>query len=316
MGESAGAGSIVHHITAFGGKQPLLFNRAVMQSPAYNVHSWDRRGDNEDTFKKFLADAGCIDKGIQCLRTIPFPKLKFAQDEVIKKAVEGTFGFGPSADGKWVRQLPQLELLSGNFVKTLDSLIVTHVTDESNIFTRRDRVYNDAKFKKMLDWHYGNNSAATNALLKHFPLDKYQDGRSRHMDYQMHVTFSCTTRLIAQAYPNSTYMAQYEGNHGMDLTANFYDPSSTSAKVSSFLSGSNSNEKYQLYLASYAQSGSPNKFKAPDTPDWDKIIFGDVIGNVLEVTTRFKLIKDFQTSASDCDIITNAMSAATADAGM
>jgi carboxylesterase type B len=315
MGESAGAGSIVHHLTAFGGKQKVLFNRAIIQSPGYSVHTWDRKGINEETYKMFLGYAGCANKGIECLRSVPFRKIKFAQDETIKKAVEGTFVFGPSVDGTWVRQLPQLELISGNYAKGLESLIVTHVTDEANMFTRRDRVYNDTNFRAYLNWSYGNNSAITNSLIQYYELDKYQDGRSRLMDYTMHSSFTCTTRFVAGAYPNITYMALFEGMHGSDLAADFFDSASTTGKLSTLFTGSNSNEKYQLYLMSYAQSGSPNKFKSPDTPDWEKIKYGDVISNVMEITNRFRLIRDFQTTKTDCDILTNAYAAATAEAG-
>jgi len=316
MGESAGAGSIVHHLTAFGGKQNPLFKKAIIQSPGFSVHTWDRKGDNEITFKTFRDEAGCADKGIACLRSIPFHKVKFAQDQTIKKAVGGTFGFGPSVDGTWVRQLPQLEFVSGNYAKNLESLIVTHVSDEANMFTRRDRVYNDTNFRSYLNWQYRNNSAVTEAIMNYYPMDKYQDGRSRLMDYTMHSSFTCTTRFVASAYPNITYMAQFEGNHGSDIAADFFDGSSTAGKLSSLFSGSNANEKYQLYLTSYAQSGSPNKFKSDDTPDWDKINFGPVIENVLEVTSRFRLIKDFQTTKADCDILENSFAAATAEAGM
>jgi carboxylesterase type B len=35
MGESAGGGSIMHHITANGGKSAPAFKRAILQSPAF-----------------------------------------------------------------------------------------------------------------------------------------------------------------------------------------------------------------------------------------------------------------------------------------
>ena len=315
MGESAGAGSIVHHLTSFGGKQSLLFKRAIIQSPGYSVHTWDRKGLSEDHYRMFLGHAGCAGKGIECLRSIPFSKIKFAQDETIKQATEGAYAFGPSVDGKWVRQLPQLEFVSGNFAKDLESLIVTHVSDEADLFTRRDRVYNDTDFKAFLDWQYSNNSAITNSLMQYYELAKYQDGRSRYMDYTMHSSFTCTTRFVAEAYPNITYMAQFEGMHGSDLGADFFDSASTAGKLSNFFSGSNSNEKYQMYLLSFIESGSPNKFKSPDTPEWDKIKYGDVISNVLEITSRFRVIRDFQNAKSDCDKLANAFAAATSEAG-
>jgi carboxylesterase type B len=315
MGESAGGGSLVHHLTAFGGKQPPLFKRAVIQSSGFSVKGWDRKGGNEDTFQTFLTDAGCAGQGIECLRAASFAIIKAAQTQTINNARQGTFGFSPSVDGKWVRQLPQLELVSGNYFKGLESLIVTHVTDEAGMFTNPKKVYNDTNFKDYINWQFGNNSAVTKALFDYYQLDRYNDARSRLMDYTSHSSFTCTARYLASAYPNSTYMAQFEGNHGSDILADFFDTSSTTGKLDSFFAGSNAKEKYQGYLASYASSGDPNKFKFADTPAWEKIKFGEVIGGVLEVTNRFKLINDFQTTKNDCDILTNVFAAVTAENG-
>lgn len=55
FGESAGGGSIMHHITAFGGSAPSLFSRAIPQSPAYFPYRSKRRQDN--TLRSFLAEA-------------------------------------------------------------------------------------------------------------------------------------------------------------------------------------------------------------------------------------------------------------------
>lgn len=58
MGESAGAGSLMHHLVAEGGALDPLFSRAILQSPAYQW-MWDRAGKVEDTFQAFASLAGC-----------------------------------------------------------------------------------------------------------------------------------------------------------------------------------------------------------------------------------------------------------------
>lgn len=53
MGESAGGGSIMHQITAFGGsKGPAPFDGAIIQSPAYITDLPVQQ--QEDTLQKFL----------------------------------------------------------------------------------------------------------------------------------------------------------------------------------------------------------------------------------------------------------------------
>ena len=111
-GESAGAGSILHQLVAFGGKQNPLFSKAVMQSPAFES-MFDRKGILEQTFQNFTALAGCAGQGVACLRAASADALKTANTELNQDAVQGTFAVGPAADGNLIRQLPVLEFASG-----------------------------------------------------------------------------------------------------------------------------------------------------------------------------------------------------------
>lgn len=114
-GESAGAGSILHHLSAFGGVQDPLFSRAVLQSAAYRLLS-DRNGSLEQTFRAFATSAGCDKQGITCLRAASAKALKDAN-----LALAGGLNtpLGPSADGKFVRQLAPLEFATGTWAISL-----------------------------------------------------------------------------------------------------------------------------------------------------------------------------------------------------
>ena len=111
-GESAGAGSIMHHLTAFGGTQDPLFSRAVLQSPAFQT-KFDRKGDLEATFQNFTALAGCAGQDLACLRAASADALDNANIKLNEDGPMGTFAVGPSADGSWVRQLAAVELAQG-----------------------------------------------------------------------------------------------------------------------------------------------------------------------------------------------------------
>jgi carboxylesterase type B len=89
-GESAGAGSITHHLVAFDGVEKALFKRAVIESPAYDFHI-DRKGHLEKQFQGFAAHAGCGDKGLKCLRSLSIDKVMDAQ----KKQLDGLPGNKP-----------------------------------------------------------------------------------------------------------------------------------------------------------------------------------------------------------------------------
>jgi hypothetical protein len=112
-GQSAGASSILHHLTAFGGTQDPLFSRAILQSPGHGL-SFDRRGYLEQAFQDFATRAGCAGKGLACLRAASAEALEAANNE-------GSYAFFPSADGKFVRQLAILELASGTCLTSCPS---------------------------------------------------------------------------------------------------------------------------------------------------------------------------------------------------
>lgn len=112
-GESAGAGSILHQLVAFGGTQDPLFSKAVLQSPAF-AFMWDRKGLLEDVFQNFTALAGCTGQGVACLRAASAETLNAANIALTLAAPVGTFAVGPAADGSFVRQLAVLEYASGN----------------------------------------------------------------------------------------------------------------------------------------------------------------------------------------------------------
>lgn len=92
-GESAGAGSIMHQLVAYGGKQPALFQKAMIQSPANNPQ-FDRKGQLEQQFQRFATLAGCAGEGIACLRSKDVAIIRKAADTIIASAPPGQYGFG------------------------------------------------------------------------------------------------------------------------------------------------------------------------------------------------------------------------------
>lgn len=316
MGESAGAGSLLAHLTQFGGKRDTLFRRAIIQSAAFAPNTWDRRGANEDVFQLALKHTGCTEKGIQCLRAADSKTLKTVMDKMVEEAFSGTFGFGLSVDGGFVRQLPQLELVSGNFAKNVESVIISHTSDEADMFTSK-RTHNDTTFRTYIDWSFANSSIISDASLKYFPLEKYSNARDRLMEYSRLSTFTCSSRFIAQAYQKDAWAAQYAGPHGSDITADFYDGSTLTGKLTATSKASKMKKTYQQYLLSYARTGNPNTFKEPTSPDWPRVKIGSEVGNTLEVDAKkpFQVINDVQNMKPGCDFVIDIFAEATNNGG-
>ena len=114
-GESAGAGSIIHHLIAKNGGQNPLFSRAVLQSPAFEWQ-WNRTGSLNDTYTKFAGLAGCPTGDLQCLQSLSETKVSTANQELFETttACLGVFPLGPSLDRDLIKTLPAVAFKTGS----------------------------------------------------------------------------------------------------------------------------------------------------------------------------------------------------------
>ena len=130
IGESAGGGSIMHQITAFGGnKGPAPFQQAIMQSPGFqNVASYYQQEQIFNTYLK-LTNVSTVEE----LRQLPYSTLQMANIVQIGNSTYGEFTFGPVVDGLIAPAIPGKLLLQGSFDKNL-KIMVGHNADEGLIF--------------------------------------------------------------------------------------------------------------------------------------------------------------------------------------
>lgn len=175
-----------------------------MQSPAYEF-IWDRQGGQENVFQDFATLAGCTGGGLACLRALSSETVVDASTALNSATAEGTFSVGPSADGSFIRQLPVLELSLGNFWK-LDSLIVSHVSDESSLFVD-GHVTTDAEFTDFINGIFPNytKTAGLTAKIEEFypPVDTsntYDTETDRVTAFLRDSSFTCNTRYLTDAY--------------------------------------------------------------------------------------------------------------------
>lgn len=112
-GESAGAGSILHHLIRNDGTQDPLFQTFFVQSPAFEW-SWDNSpgGRLDQIFGQFSKLAECESEyDIDCLRKASPEKLRAANQGLYKAIREtGLFPVGPAVDGNWIKSIPAVTL--------------------------------------------------------------------------------------------------------------------------------------------------------------------------------------------------------------
>ncbi|KAK4232578.1 putative esterase and lipase [Podospora fimiseda] len=338
MGESAGASSIMHHLVAQGGTLDPLFSRAILQSPAYQL-MWDRSGSVETTFQNFATLAGCKGQGLSCLRAADSATLIKANKALGSNAVPGSFATGPTPDGKFIRQMPVLELALGKFWK-VESLVVSHTADEGSLFVAGS-IQTDTQFSKFLTQIFPNSTftAGINQKIEEFypPINasgkksKYATQTARYTNFVQHSCFTCSVRYLTEALgPSKTYLLQYNplplppfNQHGSDLLATFFSDSSTPGVLDD-LAGfvfplfKGVSTALQRYLASFITTGDPNNLRKltniPPMIRWDHPSTGK--GERLEGVLEFGplglgMVSDKTNERSPCDFWRKFSSAVT-----
>ena len=317
-GESAGAGSIYHQLVWQGGARIPGVKRAVLQSIAFTPYI-DRRGYNEQVFQNFTRLAGCAGQGLACLRNASASQLIFANNGIQQYAPLGEFAVGPTPDGKNIRQTPTLEYLSGNFDKGIESIVISHVADESYIFTPLS-LDTDAAFDawiKTLNPIYAKHDGIDGAIQKFYtPANSSASSHSnssspyvfttalnRSQTYFRDSHFTSNSRFLTSSYSGKTYNLQYAyppGFHGLDIEPTFFNPVLEGNVTVLGEPPASYAEAYQSYLISHALTGNPNTYAhGTDVPVilWPHPtdVNGEWVENVLNVSaTGFELVLDTQ----------------------
>ncbi|KAL0960003.1 hypothetical protein HGRIS_011655 [Hohenbuehelia grisea] len=121
-GQSAGAGSVIQHMIANGGRtNPPLFKGGISSSSF--IPSQYRFDDPipEATFNKVVSQLNCTSSPDQlnCLRSLDADTLQLANSAVSAGAFFGTFNFAPVVDGRFIQQRPTVALqqkkINGDF---------------------------------------------------------------------------------------------------------------------------------------------------------------------------------------------------------
>ncbi|PSN62813.1 alpha/beta-hydrolase [Corynespora cassiicola Philippines] len=132
FGESAGGGSIMHQITAYGGGGgPVPFQQAVPQSPGWlplqsQLHQ-------EDLYRRFLNLTNTT--SLAELRALSSEEVIRANSlQVIYDSNWGSFTYGPTVDGDFAPLQPGQLLAQGRFHKDV-RVMVGHNANEGTYFT-------------------------------------------------------------------------------------------------------------------------------------------------------------------------------------
>lgn len=141
FGESAGASSILHHTTAYGGRGPSPpFKRAIPQSPAFFPQP--EPSQQEAAYEALLVEAGVETSGE--LLALNTSSLSTANSRTIRKSNYGQFIFGPTVDLFINSVLPAQALMGGHFFKEIE--IMTAYNQREGLLFTPPYVQSDSSF--------------------------------------------------------------------------------------------------------------------------------------------------------------------------
>lgn len=274
MGESAGGGSILHHLTAYGGKQDApLFQQAILQSPAYVPRPY--KSQAEDSFSVFLETANV--STLAELKELDTYDVQVANKLSQSSDFYGTFQFGPGPDGSFVPELPEKLLASGQYHKGV-KVMVAHNTFEGQRYTD-PAATNSSAFDTYMGLYFPNaNASAMEELSTKMYPAIYNDTSlpwttpfERLMTAIGEFTFVCHAYFVGEALgvQDNTNAYSYlfsvpPGTHTLDVNFSYYLNSTWSTLVTNVTTA-----KYlQGYLTTFAQTGQPNRQGLPEFPPY------------------------------------------------
>ncbi|KFX96250.1 hypothetical protein V490_03445 [Pseudogymnoascus sp. VKM F-3557] len=258
IGESAGGGSVMHQLTAYGGRKGKVpFHQAIVQSPGYQPMP-SAKGQ-EAVFQKFLGVANV--KNLDEARSLSAYDLQFANYKLIGESFPyGTFTFNPALDGDFVPALPGTLLREGKFDKSVN-VMAGHNIQEGIQFMDPFAQTED-RFEENLRIYF---PTITEDIVHYISKVLYPPDYSGLQGYNSPTTrsalmitegfFTCNTNWLGKALKYDTYnyiFSLWPSLHGDDIWYTYYNGPQPLVKDNALA------VTMQRYFTSFAQTGSPN----------------------------------------------------------
>ncbi|PYH82078.1 alpha/beta-hydrolase [Aspergillus uvarum CBS 121591] len=227
MGESAGGGSILHQITAYGGSNgPVPFQQAILQSPAFTPDQILNPCRQEQIFHEFLQFANV--STLEEARRLPSSILIEANRQQIYGSSLGSFTYGPVVDGTFVPEPPFRLLRERKLDATVTPMLAYNGNDGiifSDFSLRNESGY-QAYISGLLDLQPNDTAYVSTQMYP--PVfngsRRYTDEISRAGATFQEAVIQCNEIMLAGALGNATYNYVFDvfpGLHAQDVSATF-----------------------------------------------------------------------------------------------
>lgn len=279
FGQSAGAGSILHQITAYGGaKGPVPFQRAILNSPGFQPYPSSYQQDQLLHQYLNMVNFSTINEA----RQLQYKILQDANIALVANSPRGRFTFAPAVDGSFVPGLPGQLLLHGNFDEAVE-VMTSHNRNETLLFLDQN-VTSDAAFRADL---VSGLPVIQSSIVDYIAEDLYPPVESKNWtsdstpDYYSNfgrnllstaeISFTCNAYYLNQAFSkiHTNHTSSYSfgltpGYHGQDVPYTYFN-GDTNPPL-----GAPVNETVarwmQTYITEFAITGNPNRNSTTSLP--------------------------------------------------
>jgi len=167
-GASAGAGSVGHHLVAYGGRNDNLFVGAIMQSPYFQTEM--TVAELEWQFDLYTANTGCNNTNdpMTCLRNTSVSKLQAADYNSVFPGhkTKPRRSWGPTVDGDFIRDLPITLFNTGKSIAV--PLLIGDEPNEGTLFV--PDIDNSTALQQFFNENYPRlNSTQLSAITAQYP---------------------------------------------------------------------------------------------------------------------------------------------------
>ncbi|KAK2009748.1 carboxylesterase [Colletotrichum eremochloae] len=302
LGESAGGGSILHQITAYGSTSGAPFKRAILQSPGFEPSAGATKPTSR--YNKALHWASYFSNSsvttLQDLKKLPFNVIdKVNQMTVATNTYWGSFGWGPEIDGDFVPDSPGVLLSEGKFNSSVQVLTARN-SDEGFIFAspliEDNEQYISSLLKPILP-------DAAEEIIEYIATELYPavyDGTYPWTTpfERTSATFAeswliCNNYMLNRALAGNAFNYLFDvppGHHGTDIAYTFFN---NEASSNGFPLNASIASTLQAYLTNFAKTGSPNGSGLPD------ILLYGAEATVLSLYNRTQVVDS--TARDRCD---------------
>ncbi|KAF4439799.1 carboxylesterase family [Fusarium acutatum] len=216
-GESAGGGSILHHLIRRNGEENPLFTRFLTQSPAFEW-AWDNSpgGQLDQVYQNFSQSLGCnAPYDIKCIRnpSISIERLGVANVNLFRNVKQtGLFPIGPAVDNNWITTIPTLAFAQQKFWPGIKSGLISHCANDAQSFTPKHVTNNETFYEFLTKFLPGEKLAHLRTeIAEQYDCANNYDGNYnkclRHIIRD--ASFTCNTRDLIDAYPRQADAMNY-----------------------------------------------------------------------------------------------------------